>query len=92
MDIPAPLGLSLAEVKNQRTTKCPQILGLKVTGYVTTIKKIRDVKLLLSSCRDLVKTKSIHKTNWPDVWLCCSIFLAWCELHPDSDNSYGTGL
>ena len=39
VDTLAPLGLCLAEVKNQRITKCPRISDAKVPR-VDTIKKI----------------------------------------------------
>ena len=42
---PAPLSLSLAEAKNQRTTKCPRMSGLKITRAVKAIKKIREREL-----------------------------------------------
>ena len=44
VDTRAPLGLSLAEVENQRTTKLPWMLSLKVTR-VEVIKKIRECQL-----------------------------------------------
>ena len=44
VDTPAPLGLSLAKVEDQRT-KRPQMSGLKVTRGVEAIKKIRDREL-----------------------------------------------
>ena len=46
VDTHAPLGLSLAKTKNQRTTKCPLILGFKATRCgVETIQKIRECEL-----------------------------------------------
>ena len=42
----APLGLSIVEAENQRTTKHPQILGFKETQLcVEAIKKIREREL-----------------------------------------------
>ena len=41
----ASLYLSLARIENQRTTKLPQILGLKVTCDVEAIKKIKKHEL-----------------------------------------------
>ena len=42
VDTIAPLGLSIAEAENQRTTKYPQISGFKATRRgVEAIKKIR---------------------------------------------------
>ena len=45
VDIPAPLDLSFAEAKNQRTTKHPQTAGFKLTSGVEAIKKIREREL-----------------------------------------------
>ena len=45
VDTHAPLGLSLAATKNQRTTKRPRIPGLKITRSVEAIKKIREREL-----------------------------------------------
>ena len=45
MDTPAQLSLSLIEVENQRTTKHPRILVLKVTRGVEAIEKIRECEL-----------------------------------------------
>ena len=42
---PAPLGLSVAETENQRTTKCPWVSHLEVTHCVEAIKKIRECEL-----------------------------------------------
>ena len=39
------ISLSFIEEENQRTTKHPQISGLKVTHHVETIKKIRELEL-----------------------------------------------
>ena len=44
VDTLAPLSLSLTEAENQRTTKHPQMSGLKVT-CVEAIKKIREHEL-----------------------------------------------
>ena len=44
VDTHAPLDLSLVEVENQRTTKCPWILCLKVTR-AKAIKKIKEHEL-----------------------------------------------
>ena len=40
-----PLGLSLVEVENQRTTKSPHMLGLKVTHCIEAIKNIQEHEL-----------------------------------------------
>ena len=39
IDTPPPLDLSLAEAKNQRTTKSTRMSGFKVTCCVEAIKK-----------------------------------------------------
>ena len=46
VDTPASLGLSLAEAKNQRTTKRPRMPTVKVTNCLKAIKKIREHELL----------------------------------------------
>ena len=46
MDTFAPLGLSLVEAENQKTTKRPQMSGFKITTcHVEAIKKIREREL-----------------------------------------------
>ena len=45
VDTPAPLGLSLVEAENQRTTKRPQMSGLRVTHCVEVMKKTRECEL-----------------------------------------------
>ena len=45
MNVDTPAPVSLFELENQRTTKHPEMSGLKVTLGVETIKKIREREL-----------------------------------------------